>query len=506
MVEGGYLHCLPHISSYNVFIKTEDIHPRETLSEAQKEKFNSVMKCIHGQETPEQLKERKKIGNRKQDQKQDQIKQDQMQDEHGAQDKTVKKIPVMWYHKDASGANFYKMPSGGSKEIILDVKTHYTVDKITEKCIEAFKNELNHNYFEKSFIEIGRKNHDVIIDFDLKPIADKNIMVVSDMNKCKKDQNSKENSSPSISLDQMPSCNSIFKTPVISRIKSSPLKKKVSVEFSEQLNVPTKKSKISHINDVRNVKIDVAIEVPMSDFTFPDVVLGRGAFGEVRKGDWNFTEVAIKTIDLLQEDPKDIIKEVAILRQVVHKNIVSIMGYAMSNNDFYIIMELVDGYTLMELIFKDRIKCIFPLDTSDKIQITFQILLGLAFLHGFPKKIVHRDIKPANILLTKEKGVKICDLGVSKINELYTQLMTTHGRVNCAGTPMYMAPEIYINRQQATEYSDMWSFACTIVELFNEKHVWRIANSQKNLVKLLKEKRTPECDNLPDIIKAQVKK
>uniref|UniRef100_A0ABD2X961 Protein kinase domain-containing protein n=1 Tax=Trichogramma kaykai TaxID=54128 RepID=A0ABD2X961_9HYME len=110
------------------------------------------------------------------------------------------------------------------------------------------------------------------------------------------------------------------------------------------------------------------------------------------------------------------------------------------------------------------------------------------------------------ILLTKEKGVKICDLGVSKINELYTQLMTTHGRVNCAGTPMYMAPEIYINRQQATEYSDMWSFACTIVELFNEKHVWRIANSQKNLVKLLKEKRTPECDNLPDIIKAQVKK
>uniref|UniRef100_A0ABD2XQ44 Uncharacterized protein n=1 Tax=Trichogramma kaykai TaxID=54128 RepID=A0ABD2XQ44_9HYME len=75
MLDEGYFHFLPHINTYNVYKRKEDHNSTSTFSEAQKEKFNSVMKCVYGQETPEQQKERKKIGNKKQGQPQE-LKQD----------------------------------------------------------------------------------------------------------------------------------------------------------------------------------------------------------------------------------------------------------------------------------------------------------------------------------------------------------------------------------------------------------------------------------------------
>lgn len=107
-------------------------------------------------------------------------------------------------------------------------------------------------------------------------------------------------------------------------------------------------------------------------------------------------------MDVLRDKPKDIIKEVTILRQVSHKNIVSIMGFSLQQYEFYIIMEFIDGYTLKDLIFKASVKRQFPLSEGDKTKITYHILLGLAFLHEFPKTIVHRDIKPANITIKKQ--------------------------------------------------------------------------------------------------------
>ncbi|KAL7303565.1 hypothetical protein TKK_0003724 [Trichogramma kaykai] len=109
-------------------------------------------------------------------------------------------------------------------------------------------------------------------------------------------------------------------------------------------------------------------------------------------------------------------------------------------------------------------------------------------------------------MLTKEKLVKICDLGVSKIREFNSEFMTTKGRINCAGKPMYMAHEIYINRMEATEYSHMWSCACTVFELFYEKPVWHMTHpTKRSLEKLLEEKRSTNCGNLPEILKVPIK-
>jgi serine/threonine protein kinase len=58
---------------------------------------------------------------------------------------------------------------------------------------------------------------------------------------------------------------------------------------------------------------------------------------------------------------------------------------------------------------------------------------GLAYLHSH--HIIHRDLKPSNILLNSSI-LKIADFGLSRFCEV-NQFMTE------AGTPLYMAPEIF---------------------------------------------------------------
>lgn len=66
---------------------------------------------------------------------------------------------------------------------------------------------------------------------------------------------------------------------------------------------------------------------------------------------------------------------------------------------------------------------------------------------------------------------------------------------------MYMAPEIYLHYNEATAFSDMWSFACTIIELYKKTPVWHLTDSPQNcLEQLLKEKRKPILIKLSDIL------
>lgn len=76
-------------------------------------------------------------------------------------------------------------------------------------------------------------------------------------------------------------------------------------------------------------------------------------------------------------------------------------------------------------------------------------MYGIAHIHC--RSVIHRDIKLDNILLDSEKGVKICDFGVSKIIKK-GQLI----KEQC-GTPAYLAPEIIIDQGYEGYFVDIWS-------------------------------------------------
>ena len=86
-----------------------------------------------------------------------------------------------------------------------------------------------------------------------------------------------------------------------------------------------------------------------------------------------------------------------------------------------------------------------------------KILEGLHYLHS--QDVVHCDVKAANILIDKTGNVKLTDFGVS------LNLRTIEREIkNVAGIPNWMAPEI-IELKGASAKSDIWSLACTVVEL-----------------------------------------
>ena len=99
-----------------------------------------------------------------------------------------------------------------------------------------------------------------------------------------------------------------------------------------------------------------------------------------------------------------------------------------------------------------------------------KILEGLHYLHQ--NDVVHCDLKAANILTTKNGNVKLSDFGVS----LNLRAMEREMK-DVAGTPNWMAPEV-IELKGASTKSDIWSLACTVIELLTGRPPYAdIANS-----------------------------
>lgn len=89
--------------------------------------------------------------------------------------------------------------------------------------------------------------------------------------------------------------------------------------------------------------------------------------------------------------------------------------------------------------------------------IVYQILQGLAFLHGH--KHLHRDIKPGNILLHSDGSVKLSDFGISKTLDNTANVCDTF-----VGTATYMSPERCVG-QDYSFCSDIWSLGMVIFEM-----------------------------------------
>ena len=99
-----------------------------------------------------------------------------------------------------------------------------------------------------------------------------------------------------------------------------------------------------------------------------------------------------------------------------------------------------------------------------------RILEGLHYLHR--SEVVHCDLKAANILTTKNGNVKLSDFGVS----LNLRAMEREIK-DVAGTPNWMAPEV-IEFKGASTKSDIWSLACTVIELLTGRPPYAdVANS-----------------------------
>ena len=193
-------------------------------------------------------------------------------------------------------------------------------------------------------------------------------------------------------------------------------------------------------------------------------VLGKGGFGEVilatdtRLG----RKVAIKRILGKAARSKTAVSrfltEAKSIATLSHNNIVQIYDYGYATDGPFLIMECVQGGSLLDLSRKG------PVELDEAVKIFSQVCDGLAKAHA--AGIIHRDIKPANVLMTEDGIPKLTDFGLAKDDTADTG-MTMEGAV--IGTLDFMPPEQRQGAELTDHRSDLWSLAATFYQMLTGK-------------------------------------
>ncbi|CAE7528699.1 NTF4, partial [Symbiodinium pilosum] len=218
--------------------------------------------------------------------------------------------------------------------------------------------------------------------------------------------------------------------------------------------------------------------------------VGSGAYGCVASFQDKKTgeKFAVKKVtnafnDLV--DGKRILREVKLLRQLDHDNIIRIMDmYPPPGPDFddiYIVTDLMET-DLHRVIYSKQ-----PLTEEHHQYFLHQILRGLAYLHS--AHIVHRDIKPSNLLVNKNCDLKICDFGLARV--LATDAEDTMGRTDYVVTRWYRAPEVMLVSSEYTVAIDVWAVGCILFELISRKPLFAGKDHVDQLRKIISTLGTP---------------
>ena len=201
--------------------------------------------------------------------------------------------------------------------------------------------------------------------------------------------------------------------------------------------------------------------------------IGRGAFSIVYKvkSKENNNIYCLKKINTKKTKDKE--NEINILSNLSHPNLIKCFFSFYNSENIYIIMDFCEFGDLFSLLQSVKKKKVFV--NEDIIwNIAIQVLVGLNYLHS--KKIIHRDIKLLNLFMTKDKKIKIGDMGMSII---FDEEELIHSRV---GTPLYIAPEL-VKKEKYDYKIDIWSLGCSLYHLaktvppFTDENLIKLGNS-----------------------------
>ena len=209
--------------------------------------------------------------------------------------------------------------------------------------------------------------------------------------------------------------------------------------------------------------------------------LGIGSYAEVKLGIYKKTnkKYAIKIYDkniVNDEDKKYTIKnEIFILKQLNNDNIMKLYDVIETNRYLYLIMEYINGISLLDYIQRKKARRI----DENTCKIFFRQIVQ-AILYCQNRNICHRDIKLENILIVDDSIIKLIDFGFGiKCNrDEYQEFF--------CGTIYYMPPEIVNKQKYIPFYSDIWSLGVLLYTMIFGNFPFR-AKSEEKLFELITE-------------------
>lgn len=198
--------------------------------------------------------------------------------------------------------------------------------------------------------------------------------------------------------------------------------------------------------------------------------IGFGSFGEVYKGWWRGTDVAVKKI--MEQDISDILlefrKEIRIMMRLRHPNVLLFMGAVIEPPNLCIVTQFLPRGSLYRILHKSDAK----IDATLRLKMAIDVARGMCYLHSFKPPIIHRDLKSPNLLVDKDWTVKVSDFGLSRSR---AKTLEPWSR---AGTPEWMAPEVLRN-EPSNEKCDVYSFGVILYELITGSEPWKSLNAMQ---------------------------
>ncbi|HEY9785233.1 MAG TPA: protein kinase [Candidatus Obscuribacterales bacterium] len=193
--------------------------------------------------------------------------------------------------------------------------------------------------------------------------------------------------------------------------------------------------------------------------------IGRGGMGIVYQAfdPKQKKLVAIKQLVLENIDPEKeqefrdrFRREATTVQRLVHPNIVEVFDVAFDTDNYFYVMEFLEGHSLKrELELRGG-----KLSTQDFWPYLSQVAEALDFAHSM--NVVHRDVKPDNIFILKDGRVKITDFGIARAVDYEETQLTKTGVM--LGTLAYVSPEQLQDAKNVDHRADIFSLGVVTYE------------------------------------------
>lgn len=205
--------------------------------------------------------------------------------------------------------------------------------------------------------------------------------------------------------------------------------------------------------------------------------------------------VALKEIHLDSEEgtPSTAIREISLMKELKHENIVSLFDVIHTENKLMLVFEYMDkdlkkymdSYTS-----PSGQRGALPAATIKSFM--WQLLRGIAFCHE--NRVLHRDLKPQNLLINNKGRLKLADFGLARAFGIPVNTFS-----NEVVTLWYRAPDVLLGSRTYNTSIDIWSAGCIMAEMFTGRPLFPGTTNEDQLQKIFRLMGTPSERSWPGI-------